>query len=111
MIHFGNKVTDRNPVRGGLAHPAGIEPATYGLEIRCSVQLSYGCPIAYHSSIFCPRKRTPSTSRRWRVRRWKQKVKRRGGVQFNSSTGKIKVQHMPAHGGIFRYEMEMEAFG
>ena len=22
--------------------PAGLEPATYGLEIRCSVQLSYG---------------------------------------------------------------------
>lgn len=25
-----------------MAHPAGIEPATYGLEIRCSSPLSYG---------------------------------------------------------------------
>ena len=25
-----------------MAPPAGIEPATTGLEIRCSVQLSYG---------------------------------------------------------------------
>ena len=25
-----------------LAIPAGLEPATYALEVRCSIQLSYG---------------------------------------------------------------------
>ena len=29
-------------MRGLEARPAGLEPATCGLEVRCSVQLSYG---------------------------------------------------------------------
>jgi len=37
-------------VRKELAIPAGLEPATYALEVRCSIQLSYGTlkKDAYH---------------------------------------------------------------
>jgi hypothetical protein len=37
----------RRELEGRLAVPAGFEPATHGVEIRYSIQLSYGTVGAY----------------------------------------------------------------
>jgi hypothetical protein len=38
---FAEIVSDDFPILEG-ARPEGLEPSTYGLEIRCSIRLSYG---------------------------------------------------------------------
>jgi hypothetical protein len=43
-----NRAEKRN---SGMVGPAGIEPATLGLEIRCSIRLSYGPSRAANRAI------------------------------------------------------------
>ncbi len=33
-----------------MARPEGFEPPTYGLEVRCSIQLSYGRMVMFTDS-------------------------------------------------------------
>ena len=39
--------------RFGKVHPEGVEPPTYGSEVHCSIQLSYGCILSENASEHC----------------------------------------------------------
>jgi site-specific DNA recombinase len=41
--HKKIRIRTKNRSQSGYVHPIGFEPMTYGLENRCSIQLSYGC--------------------------------------------------------------------
>ena len=45
IVFFGNGQEPTMEMSGmGLVRLAGFEPAAYGLEVRCSIQLSYRRP-------------------------------------------------------------------
>ena len=42
LTNKGNRRENRCHLFDFMVRPAGFEPAAYGLEVRCSIQLSYG---------------------------------------------------------------------
>jgi hypothetical protein len=44
----GGNGTNGGVLWHNLVGPAGVEPATLGLEIRCSIRLSYGPVVQYY---------------------------------------------------------------
>ncbi len=47
-----SRFTYRNPLKL-LARPARLEHATCGLEVHCSIQLSYGRMLPLHENLKC----------------------------------------------------------
>ena len=41
-MQTGLKLKRITLIKRSMVRPTGLEPVTYGLEIRCSIQLSYG---------------------------------------------------------------------
>src|SRR5215469_13896249 len=84
----------------GVVGPAGIEPATLGLEIRCSIRLSYGPSINQLYSLGgFPGKyghRTAADSG-WRCQSWPS-----GQLQYRTASRPLRVDgEVP--GELFRH--------